>query len=84
ALYRRIARMDEDEMIHCGAEVYFTFLRPFAEAAGVADDLDWRVPRDIQPPVYDLLVAAGKELGANPPPPEDPSDYYGPLHRDPA
>ena len=79
ALYRRIARMDEDEMIRCGAEVYFTFLRPFAEAAGVADQLDWSVPRDIRPPVYDLLVAAGRELGANPPPPEDPSEYYGPL-----
>ena len=27
-----------------GAYVYFTFLRPFAEAAGV--ELDWTVPRD--------------------------------------
>jgi hypothetical protein len=26
--------------------VYFTFLRPFARAAGVEDELDWSVPRD--------------------------------------
>ncbi|MGH9034088.1 MAG: hypothetical protein ACRDZV_18350, partial [Acidimicrobiia bacterium] len=32
--------------INAGAYVYFTFLRPFAEMAGVADDLDWAVPRD--------------------------------------
>ena len=44
--YRNIAAMDRDEMIRCGAYVYFSFLRPFAEVAGVADELDWEVPRD--------------------------------------
>lgn len=78
-LYRRIARMDEDEMIRCGAYVYFTFLRPFAQVAGVADELDWTVPRDIQSPVYDLLVAAGKDLGGQELGDEAPEDYYLPL-----
>ena len=77
--YRRIAAMDADEMIRCGAYVYFTFLKPFAEAAGVADQLDWTVPRDVQPPVYDLLVAVGTELGSQPPPEESPEEYYLPL-----
>ena len=45
--YRNIAAMARDEKIRCGAYVYFTFLRPFAEVAGVADDLDWTVPRDL-------------------------------------
>ena len=39
--------MSRDEKIRCGAYVYFTFLRPFADVAGVADQLDWTVPRDI-------------------------------------
>lgn len=46
ALYRLIAGMARREKIDAGAFVYFTFLRPFALAAGVADDLDWTVPRD--------------------------------------
>lgn len=54
-LYRRLVAMDRDEKIRCGASVYFTFLRPFAEAAGVADRLDWTVPRDIPGPLYDLM-----------------------------
>ncbi len=44
--YRLIAGMTRHERINAGAYVYFTFLRPFAEMAGVADDLDWAVPRD--------------------------------------
>ncbi len=44
AHYRNIAAMDRMEKIRCGAYVYFTFLRPFAELAGVADELDWTVP----------------------------------------
>jgi hypothetical protein len=78
-LYRRIARMDEDEMIRCGAYVYFTFLRPFAQVAGVADELVWTVPRDVRSPVYDLLVAAGKEVGAQAVGEELPEEYYLPL-----
>jgi hypothetical protein len=43
-LYRLIAAMERREKINAGAYVYFTFLRPFAQLAGV--DLDWTVPRD--------------------------------------
>jgi hypothetical protein len=53
--YRNVAAMTRDEMIRAGAYVYFTFLRPFAEAAGIADDLDWSVPRDLPAPAYDLI-----------------------------
>jgi hypothetical protein len=45
-LYRRIAGMTRREKLDAGAYVYFTFLRPFAETAGVDDRLDWTVPRD--------------------------------------
>ena len=55
AHYRNIAAMDRDEKIRCGAYVYFSFLRPFAEAAGIADELDWTVPRDIPPPLYEFV-----------------------------
>jgi hypothetical protein len=43
-LYRTIAGMERRAKIDAGAYVYFTFLRPFAELAGVT--LDWTVPRD--------------------------------------
>jgi hypothetical protein len=55
AHYRNIAAMDRNEKIRCGAYVYFSFLRPFALAAGIADQLDWTVPRDIPGPLYDLI-----------------------------
>lgn len=74
--YRNIAAMERDEMIACGAYVYFSFLRPFAEIAGVADDLDWTVPRDLAQPVYELLIAVGSELGNTPTPDEAPHEYY--------
>ena len=45
-LYRNIAAMTRREKLDAGAYVYFSFLRPFAEAAGIADRLDWTVPRD--------------------------------------
>ena len=45
-LYRLIAGMTRHEKLDAGAYVYFSFLRPFAEAAGIADRLDWTVPRD--------------------------------------
>jgi hypothetical protein len=54
-LYRRIAGMSRGEKIDAGAYVYFTFLRPFAETAGVDDRLDWTVPRDSLD-VYDGLA----------------------------
>ncbi len=55
--YRNIAAMSRDEKIRCGAYVYFSFLRPFADAAGVGDQLDWTVPRDVPDPLYQLLSA---------------------------
>ena len=72
--YRNVAAMDRDEKIRCGAYVYFTFLRPFAEAAGVAAELDWTVPRDTQGPLYTMLAPIE---GTNSPPEE--SVYYEPI-----
>jgi hypothetical protein len=73
--YRAIAAMSRDEMIRCGAYVYFSFLRPFAEVAGIADELDWTVPRDVPAPLVDLLSAVnGEDV------PFDPeAEYYLPL-----
>jgi hypothetical protein len=53
--YRHIAAMSRREKIDAGAYVYFSFLRPFAVVAGVADELDWTVPRDTVGPIYDAL-----------------------------
>lgn len=75
AHYRNIVAMDRHEKIRCGAYVYFAFLRPFARIAGVEADLDWTVPRDIPPPVYDLVSAME---GDNAPPADD-GPYYAPL-----
>ncbi|MDP1819066.1 MAG: hypothetical protein Q8K58_04130 [Acidimicrobiales bacterium] len=75
--YRNIAAMDRDEKIRAGAYVYFTFLRPFAELAGVADELDWSVPRDLPEPVYQLVSAMqGENAGV----PEDEA-YYEPYYK---
>jgi hypothetical protein len=54
--YRHIAAMTPVERIHSGAYVYFGFLRPFADVAGVAGTLDWTVPR-ASDDVHDLLAA---------------------------
>jgi hypothetical protein len=70
--YRNIAAMSRDEMIRCGAYVYFTFLRPFAEVAGVADELDWTVPLAVPGPAYELFCAiTGDEEGF-----DAEADYY--------
>lgn len=58
-LYRLIAGMTRGEKIDAGAYVYFTFLRAFAEEAGIADDLDWTVPRDSLD-VYEALSTIDK------------------------
>ena len=69
--YRDIVAMDRDERIACGAYVYFTFLRPFAEIAGVADEIDWTCPRDIPADLYPLVTADME------PPERDPdADIY--------
>ena len=65
--YRNIAAMDRDEKIRAGAYVYFSFLRPFAELAGVADELDWTVPRDLPEPVYQLMSAMEGDNSGVPP-----------------
>ena len=52
--------------------MYFTFLRPFAEIAGVADELDWTVPRDLPPPAYEFMSAMqGENAGV-----ADDGAYY--------
>jgi hypothetical protein len=73
--YRRIVEMDHMEKIRCGAYVYFSFLRPFAQVAGVADELDWTVPRDLPDPVVELIAAM---VGDNAAPPDAQSGaaYY--------
>jgi hypothetical protein len=74
SLYRLIANMERRDKINAGAYVYFTFLRPFAEAAGVADALDWSMPRDSLD-LYPLL-----ELFESTPEIEsDASVYYPPI-----
>ena len=73
--YRAIAGMSRDEMIRCGAYVYFSFLRPFAEIAGVADELDWTVPRDLADPLYELFSAVKGDEEA----PPDVGGYYLPF-----
>ncbi len=70
--YRNIVAMTRDEKIRAGAYVYFSFLRPFAALAGVADDLDWSVPRDLPEPIYELMSAMqGDNAGV-----ADDGDYY--------
>ena len=72
ALYRLIAGMTRKEKIDAGAFVYFTFLRPFALAAGVADQLDWTVPRDS----LDLYESFSLVEGAPDAAPFDPTVPY--------
>jgi len=75
AHYRNIAAMSRAEKLRCGAYVYFTFLRPFAEAAGVAADVDWSVPRDTAGALYDMLESIeGTNTGE-----DDGLPYYWPL-----
>ena len=75
AHYRNIAAMDRHEKIRCGAYVYFSFLRPFAEEAGIAEALDWTVPRDIAPMIYELVSAMEGDNG----PVTDDGPYYSPF-----
>jgi hypothetical protein len=74
-LYRAIANMTRDEKIRCGAYVYFSFLKPFADEAGVGDELDWTVPRAVPAPLYELLsMAEGDNAGV-----DMEEEYYGPI-----
>jgi hypothetical protein len=75
ALYRRIAAMERRDKINAGAYVYFTFLRPFADLAGV--ELDWTVPRDSLD-LYPLLELVDGALPG--PAVEETADtYYLPI-----
>jgi len=74
-LYRRIAGMDRGEKIDAGAYVYFTFLRPFAETAGVDERLDWTVPRDSLD-VYEGLATLEKMPDVES---DDSIPYYTPV-----
>jgi hypothetical protein len=73
--YRRIAAMERIEKIRCGAYVYFSFLRPFAELAGAVGDIDWTVPRDLPEPVVELIAAMVGDNAA-PPDADAPEPYY--------
>ena len=73
-LYRLIAGMTRKEKIDAGAYVYFTFLRPFAEVAGVADSLDWTIPRDSLD-VYDAVST----IDQSPEISDESVPYYAPL-----
>jgi hypothetical protein len=42
-LYRRFARMSARDRICAGALVYFWFIRPLADVAGVAGTIDWNL-----------------------------------------
>jgi hypothetical protein len=75
-LYRKIAAMERRAKVDAGAYVYFTFLRPFAEAAGV--ELDWTVPRDSLDlyPFLELIDGSIEDPNAAQ---ETPETYYAPL-----
>lgn len=74
--YRNVAAMTRDEMIRCGAYVYFTFLRPFAVEAGIELDLDWSVPKSLDEDMYRFFSAIDDTMAPTPDPNEE---YYGPL-----
>ncbi len=76
AQYRRIASMERNAKIDAGAYVYFSFLRPFAVVAGVADQLDWTVPRDSLDLYPFLSLIEGMPDAPEIP---DPGEYYPPI-----
>ena len=76
AHYRNIAKMTRDEKIRCGAYVYFGFLRPFAQEAGIEHELDWTVPRDIDPLLYEMVSAMEGDNNSGA---QDEGPYYAPL-----
>jgi hypothetical protein len=73
--YRNIAAMTRDEKIRCGAYVYFSFLKPFAAAAGIDDQLDWSVPKVLPEPVYQFLSSIDDGTVEV----EEAGDYYDPI-----
>ena len=79
--YRNVAAMTRAEKIRCGAYVYFTFPRPLAEVAGVADQIDWQVPRDT---IDNGLYALIEPLEGTNTSTEGPEEYYLPIGVKPA
>lgn len=77
--YRNIAAMDRHEKIRCGAYVYFTFIRPFAVEAGVADAVDWTVPQASAGSLYDMLSQIDGGSAAQGDAVADPGPYYAPI-----
>ena len=77
--YRNIVAMDRDERIRCGAYVYFTFLRPFAQIAGVEKEIDWECPRDIPEDIYPLVTAEIEPPQQDPN--NDPYPYYEEINK---
>jgi hypothetical protein len=78
--YRNVVAMSRDEKIACGAYVYFTFPRPFAEVAGVAGEIDWTVPRETKANgLYDLVAPVDQ-----PPGPDTDEVYYLPIGERPS
>jgi hypothetical protein len=78
AHYRAIAAMDRDEKIRCGAYVYFSFLKQFADEAGVGEALDWSVPRDLPPEWYAFFSAMEGTNDSI----EEEGPYYAPYGED--
>ena len=77
--YRNIVSMSRDERIKCGAYVYFTFLRPFAQIAGVEKEIDWECPRDISKDLYPLVTAEVEPPQQDPN--NDPYPYYEEINK---
>jgi hypothetical protein len=77
SLYRHIAAMEHREKLNAGAYVYFSFLRPFAMAAGNAGALDWTVPRDSLDlyPFLEQIKGGEAAVGAE----ENAETYYLPI-----
>jgi hypothetical protein len=76
AHYRNVAAMSRTEKIDAGAYVYFTFLQPFAEVAGVSDRLDWSVPKASAGPLYDFFSTVD---WSTMPAPDPHAPYYPAL-----
>lgn len=72
--YRNIAAMSRDEKVRAGAYVYFSFLKPFADIAGVSD-IDWSVPQALPEQWYAFFsLMEGTNAGVS-----DEEPYYLPY-----
>lgn len=74
--YRNVAAMSRREKIDAGAYVYFSFLKPFADVAGLGDELDWTVPLATTGALYDMIESIDWSAM---PPPDESGPYYPPL-----